>query len=354
MTISCLFTIRSKVCKNINFCKFIATTNEPMPQQPEMPPSPAVEIPDEPTEEPISLEGFFDLTENVEQEEPNYDSDSSSNFEDLETESLDGDVENNFEFDPNEMVTVPDIFYNDVLTESKPNRMLDGILDFEGNKKLFSEMMSAEIPSLNEICSTGIAKIEKFTPRRNLDKDLEEVLKTKNDDIFGMPKKLSMNFNLAAILNSSAPILASEDDQIEYKKSYDHAMKSNSTQPPFAPPLKLEKSSPQFVVKDEFAPDLPTDLPTNDSSPHDDFEISNQNEEIEENNESEDLATQTDTSANNNVSLDHDYLQKRPLTDHDYVASLPKKTKFSDSDTDGHYQNSAFINFLIFHTASKV
>ena len=73
----------------------------------------------------------------------------------------------------------------------------------------------------------------------------------------------------------------------------------------------------------------------------------NENQEIEENNESEDLASLIDTSVNNNVSLDHDYLQKRPLTDHDYVAPLPKKTKIVESDSDGSYKNSALLNFLI-------
>ena len=322
-----------------------------------MPPSP-VEIMDEPAAEPVSLDAFFkDLTENCEEadesdsdSEYEHETDTDSTFNDFEiasdsgniddsgmvdtqpndfTENIDDfaapsdsgeEMETNFEFDASEMVALPEIFFNDVLTESKTNRMLEGFLDFEETKKELSKMMP-EIPSLTEISKTGLAKIEKFTPRRDLDKDFEDLFKDDGDDFLGMPKKLSMDglkIELDAILNSPASILAPKEEQILYKKSYDQVMKALPP-PQFSAP-KSKKSSPQFVVQDEFAPDLPT------------TEASAVLENVQNDIISEALTDQTDDSVNLTVSLDHDYFKKRPVSDQDIIseASLPKKSKNSE------------------------
>ena len=124
----------------------------------------------------------------------------------------------NAEIESPEMVKLPECFFNDVITESKPNRLLKSFLDFEQTKKqLVNEI--TPVPTLENILSKGMARVEK-RPRRNLDDDLEAILNTKSDDFMALPKKLSFDsLKLDSMLNSEMPILESKEKQIEHKKS---------------------------------------------------------------------------------------------------------------------------------------
>ena len=164
-----------------------------------------------------------DLTENIEANditnshdtiEPTSESSSSTSESDHQS------VQENFEFDVSEMVTIPEVFYNDVFNESKTNRMLTEIMDFENTKK-FCQNQIRDVPELKEILGTGMPKFDSRRPHRDLDKDLEDILQTNCDDFLAMKKidigSLSLEAN--AMLSSETPILASQEHQIEHQKN---------------------------------------------------------------------------------------------------------------------------------------
>ena len=259
-------------------------------------------------------------------------SDFESDESDMELDNADNDEP--IEFDVSEMVQPPDSFYNDVFDESKTNRMLLDFSNFENTKKDLAQMMTP-VPPLDEMLKNSVA-VPKNPRHRNLDEDLDAALKTDND-FFALPKKLnldSLTFEANKMLESDSPILASNEQQMLYQKSYQGIMEgfgmlkidntaayhdienvefdadfSASSTP------KVQKTNPSFFVQDEIAafPDL-----TNDSDINSEINIS------------EALSAEIDASVRDPVNLDHDYL-KRSAPDHDIIdeASEPKKLKSS-------------------------
>ena len=138
-------------------------------------------------------------------------------LEDLEM-ALDAEV---VEAESAQMVKLPECYFNDVFKECKTNRMLENFMNFEETKSLCKDMMP-NVPSIEELFKDGFANFDNCKPRRNLDQDLEEILKTKNEDILALPAKLDikeLTSEAKAALDSELPILVGQDQQIQYRKA---------------------------------------------------------------------------------------------------------------------------------------
>ena len=138
-------------------------------------------------------------------------------LEDLEM-ALDAEM---VEAESAQMVKLPECYFNDVFKECKTKRMLDNFMNFQETKSLCKDMMT-NVPTIEELFKDGFANFDNHKPRRNLYQDLEEVLKTENEDIMALPAKLDINVlssEAIAILDSDTPILAGQDQQIQYRKA---------------------------------------------------------------------------------------------------------------------------------------
>ena len=275
-----------------------------------------------------------DLTENSEvadlMENSFFNEIPEQDFESADFDVHDLEPSTNADFDETEspeMVKLPECFFNDVITESKPNRMLDSFLNFEETKKHLVKEMTP-VPPLEKILSKGIATFERH--RRNLDEDLEAALKSENEDFLALPKKLNLDsfkLEINAMLNSEAPILASTDEQIQYQKSLEAVknqkiqVKLDLVQNPKALANQQPKQNPQFFVQDEFA------------------DFSNLTE-----NKSETLPVNATNVAS--IKLDHDYDLKRPGTNIG-VSNEASEAKKSKNSTQNLGINSAFKLYTI-------
>jgi len=229
-----------------------------------------------------------------------------------------------------EMVKLPDCFYNDVFKESKTNRMLESFMDFEQTKR-YCQNEIGDVPDLEQTMKIGITNFDKRPPRpwRDLEKDLEACLDSKTDDFLAM-KKIDISrltFEAKEILSSDTPILAPQEQQIQYCENlmqnkgtvevesllhHDIDIIDTQDDDSRAPPQsqKVKDSGPKFLVEDEIAQYVDSDI------------------------NADELTTKFDASVSLKVNLDHDYYLKRPVVDHD-LTEAPDAKKIRDSDQ-GH------------------
>merc|ERR1711944_164455 len=89
------------------------------------------------------------------------------------------------------------------------------------------------VPNINELLRYKFETCEKVGPSRDLEKDLEDVLKSENDDDFiSLPTKLSsdgLKIDLESLLNSDEPILGTLEQQRENKRNIKESLEEKMT-----------------------------------------------------------------------------------------------------------------------------
>ena len=113
-----------------------------------------------------------------------------------------------------DLINLPKCYKDDVFNETKSLRMLNNFLDFEETQKDLVKN-SGEVPSIDDLLKENFKSFEKTGERRNLNKDLENILNSE-DEIFAFSNK-EKEMDLETILASEKEVLCSTKEQLEYR-----------------------------------------------------------------------------------------------------------------------------------------